>query len=1070
MAANLWVSDAYLADSMGTKLESVAVGQMVSVKAEFHTLGLPVDTAYALKYSIDGVAHASDPVSLGSGAAVTTFFDKLLGDWVVKPGSHTVKVELDAMNNIAESSEVDNVLSFQFTPVTFHSSFGNQTKLATPLAGLPFVNWTIGNYVDLDTSKDTDGDDIKENVLDYHGGTHTYDGHDALDILIVDSWKSMDVGVPIYSAADGYIESMHDGENDRENVWCAGLKEGDIVPDANYVVVNHGNGWRTTYWHMRTNSVTVHAGEFVKQGDILGLIGSSGCSTEPHLHFGVQYNQRTVETFVDSHAYWAHPLDYAENQLQPTIAYKEYNIVERDNYVKVHVTSPPGLPAFSTVNWLTVDLTAKAGSDYTANSGTLLFCCPGSDNDFNISILNNAVHEGTESFRILFVATNSFVWFKDVTILDDDYGGAFNFTDGTLAVTGEPEAANLITLDQVASNVQVTLNGKSVLVSTADVKAITLNGGSNADTINILSAPYVPTTVNAGAGPDTINLGKPDGLFSIYSSLDAIDGDLTLNGDAGYDTLNFLDNMHGAPDQSYQLAKHNFSRTGLGIVVEFQSAEYVSIHAGDGDDDLQITEFLSGDAIFDGGAGNDFLYGPNIKNLWTIAGSNKGLLAGIIAFKNTENLHGGEEDDTFEFKNGGSLSGDIYGYLGNNTLSYATLPIPVVFNAQTLKASKINGEYYEIGKVIGSLSANNTLIGQDENNYWEITGTNAVSVDSINNDFSATSFDTLIGGSSYDEFIFLAGGKISGKVNGGGGLDALHYESYSSPVTVVLATKSATGTGGFSLIAKVMGSSGFDTIVGGGLAAGLWNITGSNSGKFTGNGLNMEFVGFENLKGSAGPDSFVFNPGAIVGGAIDGQGGSDTLDYSVMTSNVTVDLTSGTASNVVGGVTGIENVTGGSGNDKITGDAADNFFKGLAGDDTLIGLAGNDIMLGGDGQDTLDGGMGRDFLIGGLQQDRLYGGDDDDVLIGGTTAYDASSTVLKQMLTQWKRTDLDYQTRIDLLRLQGVANGQKLNSANVFDDGFLDQLTGGLGNDWFWAQGVGNKQDKTDKFHGEVVN
>lgn len=91
-------------------------------------------------------------------------------------------------------------------------------------------------------------------------------------------------------------------------------------------------------------------------------------------------------------------------------------------------------------------------------------------------------------------------------------------------------------------------------------------------------------------------------------------------------------------------------------------------------------------------------------------------------------------------------------------------------------------------------------------------------------------------------------------------------------------------------------------------------------------------------------------------------------------------------------------------------------------------------------------------------------------MIGGTTSYDASSSVLKEMMSKWKRTDLDYQTRIDLLRLQGVANGKKLNRANVFDDGFLDQLSGGLGNDWFWAQGIGHKLDKTDKSHGEIVN
>ena len=967
MTANLWVSDAYLADSKGTKLDSVAVGQMVSVQSEFHVSGLPVDTVYTLKYSIDGVAHASTPISLGAGAVGTSDFVKLLGDWVVKPGAHTVQVELDSMHNIAESSEADNALSFQFMPLTFHSSYGNQTKLATPLAGLPFINWTIGNYVDLDTSKDTDGDDIKENVLDYHGGTHTYDGHDALDITLADSWKSMDVGVPIYAVADGYIESTHDGEYDRESIWCGDLKEGDIVPDANYVIVNHGNGWRTTYWHMRTDSVTVHQGDFVKQGDTLGLIGSSGCSTEPHLHFGVQYNQRTVETYVDPHAYWAQPLDYAENQLTPTIAYQNYNIVERDNYVKVHVTSPPGLPPFSTVNWLTVDLTAKAGSDYTTNSGTLLFCCPGSNNDVRIFINNNAVHEGTESFRILFVATNSFVWFEDVTILDDDYGGAFNLTDGTLSVTGEKDAANSITLDQVASNVRVNANGKSLLVPSLDVKAITLNGGTNADTISILSTPVgVPTTVNAGAGADKINLGQPDGLFSNFFSLNAIGGNLTLNGDTGYDTVNLMDNMVGAPDQSYLLGKHYFARSGLGIVVDFQSAEYVSIQAGDGDDDLLVTEFLSGDATFDGGAGNDTLYGPDIDNLWTITGIDKGSLAGTVAFKNTENLHGGKLDDTFEFKNGGSLSGNIQGDIGNNVLSYATLSSLVVVNSETHTASKLKGQYSAIGKMIGSLSANNTLIGKDLYNYWEINSTNAISVDSNGDDFSAISFDTLVGGKGDDQFIFLPGGKITGKINGGGG--------------------------------------------------------------------------------------------------------SDTLDYSALTSNVNVDLSSGSATKVVGGVTGIENVTGGGGNDKITGDAADNFFKGLAGDDTLIGLSGNDILLGGDGQDTLDGGMGRDFLIGGLQQDKLYGGEDDDVLIGGTTSYDASSSVLKEMMSKWKRTDLDYQTRIDLLRLQGVANGKKLNRANVFDDGFLDQLSGGLGNDWFWAQGIGHKLDKTDKSHGEIVN
>lgn len=55
----------------------------------------------------------------------------------------------------------------------------------------------------------------------------------------------------------------------------------------NYVVVDHGNGYKTLYAHMVNNSVIVKAGQKVNQGQKLGVMGSTGRSTGTHLHFEV---------------------------------------------------------------------------------------------------------------------------------------------------------------------------------------------------------------------------------------------------------------------------------------------------------------------------------------------------------------------------------------------------------------------------------------------------------------------------------------------------------------------------------------------------------------------------------------------------------------------------------------------------------------------------------------------------------------------------------------------------------------------------------------------------------------
>ena len=61
-----------------------------------------------------------------------------------------------------------------------------------------------------------------------------------------------------------------------------------------YVVINHHDGTMTLYAHMLAGSRTVVAGQEVAQGQVIGIVGSTGNSTGPHLHFEVRVNGSCV--------------------------------------------------------------------------------------------------------------------------------------------------------------------------------------------------------------------------------------------------------------------------------------------------------------------------------------------------------------------------------------------------------------------------------------------------------------------------------------------------------------------------------------------------------------------------------------------------------------------------------------------------------------------------------------------------------------------------------------------------------------------------------------------------------
>jgi murein DD-endopeptidase MepM/ murein hydrolase activator NlpD len=60
----------------------------------------------------------------------------------------------------------------------------------------------------------------------------------------------------------------------------------------NYVAVDHGFGYRSIYGHL--SRIDVRPGESVSKGDVIGLVGSTGRSSGPHLHYTLQYKGQTI--------------------------------------------------------------------------------------------------------------------------------------------------------------------------------------------------------------------------------------------------------------------------------------------------------------------------------------------------------------------------------------------------------------------------------------------------------------------------------------------------------------------------------------------------------------------------------------------------------------------------------------------------------------------------------------------------------------------------------------------------------------------------------------------------------
>lgn len=87
----------------------------------------------------------------------------------------------------------------------------------------------------------------------------------------------------VLAPGGGLIAHVTDGRRD-----VAIGERDEEVPTGNVVVIDHENGEWSVVAHLKCGSVRVKVGERVANGDLLGLCGNSGNTSEPHIHYHLQ--------------------------------------------------------------------------------------------------------------------------------------------------------------------------------------------------------------------------------------------------------------------------------------------------------------------------------------------------------------------------------------------------------------------------------------------------------------------------------------------------------------------------------------------------------------------------------------------------------------------------------------------------------------------------------------------------------------------------------------------------------------------------------------------------------------
>ena len=510
--------------------------------------------------------------------------------------------------------------------------------------------------------------------------------------------------------------------------------------------------------------------------------------------------------------------------------------------------------------------------------------------------------------------------------------------------------------------------------------------------------------------------------------------------------------------------------------------ESFRITGGNGNDTLKV---FSGTALFEGGAGTDRLEATTGSNTFSITGAGAGNLNSTVTFTTVESLLGGADADRFVFGSAGTLTGQVLGGAGSDTIDLSAKSTAHTLNLTTNMLTSTGG-IFDVESFIGGTNTTDTVVAPNTANNWNVSGANQMTLNTIT---SLAGFENVTGGTAADRFDFGPAGRITGTLTAGTGTDVASFAAVTTPIQVQLGTAplitglvgryvgleiiegnsiagsrvagantttawTVSASGGivvsgvtFNSIPTIAAGTAVDTLTGPAVNT-RWNLNAANGGSVSVGTVAVAFSGIENLTGSTANDEFIIAPTGTLSGNLNGGTGTgiNSVDYSAWTTGVTVNLSTTNTRNATainGAMTSIQMVTGGAGNDSLTGRATLTSI--------LIGLAGNDVLIGG---------SQRDILIGGSGADILQGAAGDDLLISGTTSYDRDREALLAIHAEWISARTFAQRTSNLF---GTGTGTRANGTiflnnaadsvtdTVFADTDTDVLTGGTNQDWFFA-------------------
>lgn len=153
--------------------------------------------------------------------------------------------------------------------------YQTKTDLVLPFHG----TWTVtngGRNASTNNHFKEDGPPNQLFAYDFRNG-HVKDGKTLEDYDVFGKEVMTPGNGTVIQVIDGSID-VNPGERDRN------------VGIGNAIIIDHHNGEFSLLCHLKHNSIQVTVGQDIRQGEIIGLCGNTGNTSEPHIHFNLQDN------------------------------------------------------------------------------------------------------------------------------------------------------------------------------------------------------------------------------------------------------------------------------------------------------------------------------------------------------------------------------------------------------------------------------------------------------------------------------------------------------------------------------------------------------------------------------------------------------------------------------------------------------------------------------------------------------------------------------------------------------------------------------------------------------------